>query len=451
MPARSAQLTLVERGHVERAVAAGKARSARGTARSPRSTASPSVVLPEPLSPTSPSVSPRPIESDDVVHRADQPRRAATRGRRCASGSARERCRRPQSSGSRHAGEPRRVAVDAGDRMRAARGNPAAAPPSSAAARRPGSADGSGSRSAPRRCWAWSRRSAGCGAGDRCRRAAAPLRAARACRDAPGARKMSRTGPLSTMRPEYMIATRSAICATMPRSWVMNRIAMPSSRFSARSRSRICAWMVTSSAVVGSSAISRLGPQIERARDHRALAHAAGEFRRIAVERADADRACRPWRAGRRRGPARSPRARLARAPARPRRSARRWCGPARTSSSAPGRSSPCARPRIDSIALPFAPSAAMSPRKPSRACSRIRPPAIDRPALEQLHQRQRGHALARAAFADERQHLAAADREGDVLDDAESSRRPASSAIDRSLDARAPSVDRAGAHRYLE
>ena len=42
----------------------------------------------------------------------------------------------------------------------------------------------------------------------------------------------------------------------------MKRIAMPSSRFSERSSSRICPWMVTSSAVVGSSAMSRLGPQI---------------------------------------------------------------------------------------------------------------------------------------------------------------------------------------------
>jgi hypothetical protein len=47
---------------------------------------------------------------------------------------------------------------------------------------------------------------------------------------------------------------------TMPRSWVMKTTAMPVSRFcrSAR-RSRICAWMVTSSAVVGSSAISTSG------------------------------------------------------------------------------------------------------------------------------------------------------------------------------------------------
>src|SRR5882724_6194870 len=42
-------------------------------------------------------------------------------------------------------------------------------------------------------------------------------------------------------------------------SWVMSMIAIPYSRCSWRMRSRICAWVVTSSAVVGSSAISRVG------------------------------------------------------------------------------------------------------------------------------------------------------------------------------------------------
>ncbi len=42
----------------------------------------------------------------------------------------------------------------------------------------------------------------------------------------------------------------------------MSRTAIPSSFRSLRSRSRICAWIVTSSAVVGSSAMSRLGSQL---------------------------------------------------------------------------------------------------------------------------------------------------------------------------------------------
>src|SRR5439155_964927 len=66
-------------------------------------------------------------------------------------------------------------------------------------------------------------------------------------------------GACSTIRPAYMIATSSACSATTPRSWVIRRSAIPRCSRSARSRSRISAWMVTSSAVVGSSAISTRG------------------------------------------------------------------------------------------------------------------------------------------------------------------------------------------------
>ena len=59
---------------------------------------------------------------------------------------------------------------------------------------------------------------------------------------------------------------------------------MPSSRGSSRSSSRICAWIVTSSAVVGSSAISSFGLAGERHRDHHALAHAARHLVRVLVE-----------------------------------------------------------------------------------------------------------------------------------------------------------------------
>ena len=57
------------------------------------------------------------------------------------------------------------------------------------------------------------------------------------------------------MEPAYMTMTSSHICATTPRSWVIKMIAMPSSFSRDFIRSRICAWIVTSSAVVGSSAI----------------------------------------------------------------------------------------------------------------------------------------------------------------------------------------------------
>jgi hypothetical protein len=49
--------------------------------------------------------------------------------------------------------------------------------------------------------------------------------------------------------------------ATTARSWVTRMIPAFVSERSLRNSSRICAWIVTSSAVVGSSAISRLGEQ----------------------------------------------------------------------------------------------------------------------------------------------------------------------------------------------
>ena len=57
----------------------------------------------------------------------------------------------------------------------------------------------------------------------------------------------SYTSPVSSRRPAYMTATLSAICATTPKSWVMNSAESPYSSFSDISRSRICACIVTSS------------------------------------------------------------------------------------------------------------------------------------------------------------------------------------------------------------
>ena len=61
--------------------------------------------------------------------------------------------------------------------------------------------------------------------------------------------------------PAYITATRCAISDTTPMLCVISTSAMPRSFCRLRSRSRICAWIVTSSAVVGSSAISSLGLQ----------------------------------------------------------------------------------------------------------------------------------------------------------------------------------------------
>ena len=59
--------------------------------------------------------------------------------------------------------------------------------------------------------------------------------------------------------------------------------AVPSTSWSRMRRSRICAWTVASSAVVGSSAMIELRFQRERHRDHDPLAHAAGELVRVVV------------------------------------------------------------------------------------------------------------------------------------------------------------------------
>ena len=66
---------------------------------------------------------------------------------------------------------------------------------------------------------------------------------------------------VSTTRPAYMTTARSARPAITPRSWVTRMTAMPSRLRRSSMSSRICFWMVTSSAVVGSSAMSSLGSQ----------------------------------------------------------------------------------------------------------------------------------------------------------------------------------------------
>ncbi|GIS90750.1 MAG: hypothetical protein CM1200mP20_07910 [Pseudomonadota bacterium] len=64
--------------------------------------------------------------------------------------------------------------------------------------------------------------------------------------------------------PLYMTTTSWATFATTPRSCVISSRAMPSSDWRTLTRCSIWAWTVTSSAVVGSSAISRRGRQTKR-------------------------------------------------------------------------------------------------------------------------------------------------------------------------------------------
>ena len=67
--------------------------------------------------------------------------------------------------------------------------------------------------------------------------------------------------PISSTRPACITPTRSAKLRTKGRSWVISSTAMPNSACSSSRSSTICFWMVTSSAVVGSSAISSFGLQ----------------------------------------------------------------------------------------------------------------------------------------------------------------------------------------------
>ena len=61
------------------------------------------------------------------------------------------------------------------------------------------------------------------------------------------------------MRPAYMTQMRSASPATTEESCVIQMSAVPDSRHSFCASYRICAWIVTSSAVVGSSAMMSFG------------------------------------------------------------------------------------------------------------------------------------------------------------------------------------------------
>ena len=70
---------------------------------------------------------------------------------------------------------------------------------------------------------------------------------------------MTSTGPFSTSWPRYITTTSSVISAITPMSWVIRITASPRSCCSLRISSRICACVVTSSAVVGSSAIRMRG------------------------------------------------------------------------------------------------------------------------------------------------------------------------------------------------
>ena len=233
-----------------------------------RRRARPSVDLPQPDSPTRPSVSRSRTSKETPSTACTTPtcRRSTpvpctgkcrTTSRACRSGSP-VTSRPPRRSSSGGAARDARRA--GGDRRRGDRRRPGR----SAAAARSSARSGTGSVRR-RRIPATSRRarraplrwpSAARAAGDRC---AGSNRAAPTCTGAADRARIWRVVPCSTTRPAYITITRSATSATTPRSWVISTTADDDSRRSVRIRSRICAWMVTSSAVVGSSAISTRG------------------------------------------------------------------------------------------------------------------------------------------------------------------------------------------------
>ena len=77
--------------------------------------------------------------------------------------------------------------------------------------------------------------------------------------DGASPRRARRCRRPSTILPAYITITRSRAAAITPMSCVIRITAIRRSRRRSSIRSRICAWIVTSSAVVGSSAISSFG------------------------------------------------------------------------------------------------------------------------------------------------------------------------------------------------
>ena len=174
----------------------------------------------------------------------------------------------------------------------------------------PGSAGGTGSRRAARA----DRAGRPPGPTGAIRKAGSPItgKAAASARvyGCAGAAKTSWLGPSSTIRPAYMTAIRWHTAASVDRSCVMKTTASPRRCWRSSSRRSTCACTITSSAVVGSSAISSRGSQASASADEHALALAAGEL--VGVVAARGAPAGRRARAARRRAPTRRRRARSA-------------------------------------------------------------------------------------------------------------------------------------------
>ena len=106
-------------------------------------------------------------------------------------------------------------------------------------------------------------------------------------------------GPISTTRPRYITATRSATVQASPRSCVTIISEMLSSSRNFISSARISPRTDASRFDTGSSAMITFGIEHEGARDHDALALPAGELVRVVQEealgRAQARRGTSAW------------------------------------------------------------------------------------------------------------------------------------------------------------
>ena len=231
---------------------------------------SPVVDLPEPDSPTRPSVSPaRDLEADAV----DRLARGRPSARRASPRWTGNRFVRSVDPEQRAVGRSHRDRLAAGARARSRvrRAHPVAGPDLAQLAaarrrsrrrvRRTGSAARSGSRRAGRRGPAAGPGSRSAAPRGRPRpRAAAARRAAPPCTDAPGWSNSSRTGRL--LDDLARVHDGDVVGDLGDDAHVVgdqdHRHLVLAAR-SSSSRSRICAWTVTSSAVVGSSAISSFG------------------------------------------------------------------------------------------------------------------------------------------------------------------------------------------------
>ena len=161
----------------------------------------------------------------------------------------------------------------------------------------------------PARCSAHTAARAGSGCGRRSRRAdraataarrRARRRAARAGRPDPGIGiaasssrvygwrgprvQRARVAPAPSCGPRYSTSTRSHRRRTTARLWLTNSRHRPDSRLRVASSSTICTWLGTSSELTGSSQTSSRGCEDHRARDADALALAAAELVRVALQ-----------------------------------------------------------------------------------------------------------------------------------------------------------------------